>query len=262
MPVIQVDATLDGARVDVEQSGAGRDLVLLHSLLADRTVFGAVVPLLSRKRRVTLVSLPGYDASSPAGPGVEDYADRIAALLAALRLPRETDVLGNGFGGFIAVALAARHGGRFDRLIAAPALATFPEAAKQPFHRLAGLVSSQGMAAVLDAAVQRMFPASFIQKNPALVAERKRALAKADPACFRTACLALAKLDLAPVLPTIKNRTLVMVGSEDATIPAALARELSAGIPGAKFVELAGCGHCPQLENPRLFVDEVERFLV
>jgi len=54
---------------------------------------------------------------------------------------------------------------------------------------------------------------------------------------------------------------MVMVGSEDATTPAALARQLADGIRGAKFAELAGCGHCPQLENPRAFVGEVERFL-
>ena len=35
MPVIQVN----GANVDVEQDGAGRDLVLLHSLLAERSAF-------------------------------------------------------------------------------------------------------------------------------------------------------------------------------------------------------------------------------
>jgi hypothetical protein len=47
------------------------------------------------------------------------------------------------------------------------------------------------------------------------VEERKRALAKADPAPFRTACLALANLDLSPVLKNIKNATLVLAGTED-----------------------------------------------
>src|SRR6185436_16881567 len=117
--------------------GEGRDLVLLHSLLADRTAFDRVVPLLARRRRVWRVDLPGYGKSSAACTTVEDYADRIAERLGELKLPVTTDVLGNGFGGFIAVMLAARHGGRLGRLIAAPALATFPEAAKAPFHRMA-----------------------------------------------------------------------------------------------------------------------------
>ena len=250
-----------GARVDVAQAGEGRNLVLLHSLLTDRSVFDRVAPTLSRKRRLTLVNLPGYGGSSPAGADIESYADRVAATLEALRLPRDTDILGNGFGGFIAVMLAVRHGKRFDRLIAAPALAGFPEAAKAPFHRMAGLVSSQGMGAVLDAAIQRMLPAAFIEKHPEIAAQRRQSLAKADAACFATACRALARLDLSGVLKEIKNPTLVMAGSEDATTPPGLARELAAGIPGAKFLELKGCGHCPQVENPGAFVAALEDFL-
>jgi len=257
MAIIEVK----GARVDVQQAGTGRNLVLLHSLLTDLTVFDRVAPELARKLRITLVNLPGYGGSSPAGTDIESYADRVADVLEALRLPRDTAVLGNGFGGFVAVMLAVRHGKRFDRLIAAPALAGFPEAAKQPFHRMAGLVSSQGMGAVLDAAIQRMLPAAFIEKNPQVVAERKASLAKADPACFATACLALARLDLSGAVKEIRNPTLVMAGSEDATTPPALARQLAEGIPGAKFVQLDGCGHCPQVEKPQVFVDALEAFL-
>jgi len=255
MPLIETR----GARIDVEQTGQGPDLVLLHSLLTDRTVFDRIVPRV--RRRLTLVNLPGYGGSTAAGADIESYADRVAAVLDELKLSKETAILGNGFGGFIAVMLAVRHGARFGRLIAAPALAGFPEAAKQPFHRMAGLVEAQGMGAVLDAAIQRMLPAPFIEKNPAVVAERRAALAKADPACFATACRALAGLNLSKDVQSIKNPTLVMVGSLDATTPPALARQLAESIPGARFLELKGCGHCPQIENPQAFVAAVEEFL-
>jgi len=247
--------------VDVEHRGSGPDLVILHSLLAERSAFDRVAPALSKKRRVWFVNLPGYGASRPAGVSVEDYADRIAVLLKALPLEGEADLLGNGFGGFIAVALAARHGALVRRLIAAPALAAFPEPAKQPLRGLAERVAKEGMSGALEVAIRRMFPERFIAANPSVVEERRQALMKADPACFRTACLALAALDLSPVLSNIKSETLVMAGSEDATTPPALARELAAKIPNAKFRELQGCGHCPQIENPALFVQVVEEFL-
>jgi pimeloyl-ACP methyl ester carboxylesterase len=257
MPLIKVrDVALE-----VEQLGAGRDLVLLHSLLADRTAFDRVAPALAKKRRVWLVNLPGYGDSSPAGPSIEDYAERIAGLLAVLGLPRETDVLGNGFGGFIALGLAARHGAKFDRLVIADSLASFPEPAKQPLRALAERVAKEGMAGALDIAIRRMFPEKYIAAHPEVVEERKRALQKADPACFRTACLALVNVDLCPSLKDIKNKTLVMAGSEDATTPPALARSLASGIAGAKFLEIAGCGHCPQIEDPEAFVAAVEGFL-
>ena len=251
----------NGADLDVVQAGAGRDLVMLHSLLTDRSAFDHVVPELVKTRRLTLVNLPGYGGSGPAGKDVESYADRVAGLFDALRLPRQTDVLGNGFGGFISVALAARHGKRFDRLIVADALAVFPEPAKLPLRNLAAKVALEGMAGALDVAIRRMFPDAFIAANPGIVAERKRALEKADAACFQAACLALARLDFTPVLKSIRNPTLVMAGALDQTTPPALARELAAGIAGAKFLEVAGCGHCPQIENPRAFVKAVNGFL-
>jgi 3-oxoadipate enol-lactonase len=256
----QYDAMALVEGIDLEHRGSGPDLVILHSLLADRSAFERAAPGLARNRRVWLLNLPGYGASVPGGSSVEDYADRIAEVIRSLKL-EGTDVLGNGFGGFIAVALAARHGARLRRLIAAPALAAFPEPAKQPLRALAERVAKEGMSGALDVAIRRMFPEPFIAANPGIVAERRHALIKADGECFRTACLALARLDLSPVLKTIENQTLVMAGSEDATTPPALARRLAAEIPDAEFRELTGCGHCPQIENPALFVQAVEDFL-
>jgi pimeloyl-ACP methyl ester carboxylesterase len=253
---------IGGAGLDVIEQGSGRHLVLLHSLLTDRSAFDLVVPELSRSRRLVLVNLPGYGASRAAGTDVESYADRLAGLFEALSLPRRTDVLGNGLGGFISIALAARHGDKFERLVVADALATFPEPAKQPLRDLAAKVAREGMAGALDIAIRRMFPEPFIAAHPRIVDERKQVLARqADPACFQAACHALARLDFAPLLATIRNPTLVMAGALDQTTPPALARELAGGIPGAKFLEIPGCGHCPQIENPRAFVDAVNGFL-
>ncbi len=257
MPIVKVN----GVNVDVTQTGTGRDLVLLHSLLADRSAFDRVVPALAMKRRVTLVNLPGYGASAAHGASVEDYADHIAGLLRTLELPQQTDVLGNGLGGFIAIALACRHGASFDKLFIADSLATFPPTGKEPLRLMAERVKQQGMSAVLDAAINRMFPPAFIAANADLVAGRKAVLAQADPGCFSSACLALSQIDLRPLLAGIRNPTFVMVGALDGATPAPLARELANGIPGAGFMEIPDCGHCPQLEKPDVFVKAVEEFL-
>ena len=58
---------VDGADMDVVETGSGRDLVLLHSLLSDRSAFDQVVPALAKTYRLTLVNLPGYGNSSPGG---------------------------------------------------------------------------------------------------------------------------------------------------------------------------------------------------
>src|SRR3954467_15898617 len=65
--------------LDVEHRVSASDLVILHSLLADRSAFGRVGPSLSKKRRLWLVNLTGYGDSPPNGTSFEEYADRIAA---------------------------------------------------------------------------------------------------------------------------------------------------------------------------------------
>ncbi len=252
----------NGSEFEVEQSGEGPHLVLLHSLLTDRGSFAPVVPALSRIRRVTLVSLPGFGATAPVGssdPGIEDYADRIADLLGALG--GAADVVGNGFGGFIALALAARHGARLGRLVLADTGATFPEAGRAPFRAMADAVERSGMAAILDGAVRRIFPEAYLAAHPEAIAERKRVLLQASAAQFAVACRALSRVDLRDALPRISNRTLVVVGALDAATPPALARELEASIPGARLVEIPGCGHCPALEQPEAFLAAVLPFL-
>lgn len=254
--------SLEGIAVEYAQEGQGPDLLLLHSLLTELTVFDRVLPQLERKHRVTRINLPGFGRSDPLPlDSVAAYADHVSAVMAALHLPESTDVFGNGFGAFVSLELAIRHGERFNRLIAADALASFPEPAKAPFRGMAEKVRTGGMSAVLDTAIARMFPPAFAEGNPNVVAARKAALAPTDAECFARACLALAALDLHPQLGQIRNRTLVLCGFLDQTTPPALARELASSISGANYQEIRGSGHCPMLEQPAALVAEIERFL-
>jgi len=246
--------------VDHDQRGNGPDLLLIHSLLTERSVFDLVLPQLAARYRVTRINLPGFGSSPPAVlHSVADHADHVARVMDELKLPKDTAVFGNGFGAFVALELAIRHGKRFGRLIVADTLAAFPEAARVPFRGMAERVSKDGMAAVLDTAIGRMFPESFSKRFPEVVAERKAALGKVDPQCFARACLALASMDLSEKTKDIKNPTLVLCGALDQTTPPALARALAEKIPGARYEEIADSGHCPMLEQPDRLVSLLTR---
>jgi pimeloyl-ACP methyl ester carboxylesterase len=210
-----------------------------------------VLPRLAKERRVTRINLPGFGSSSPTElTTVAAHADHVVRVMDALELPRDTAAFGNGFGAFVALELAIRHGARFGKLIVADTLAAFPEPARVPFRTMAERVSAGGMKAVLDTAIGRMFPPAFAERHPDLIAARKAALAAVDPACFARACLALASLDLSAAASTIRSRTLVLCGAMDQTTPPALARELAQKIPAARYEDIADCGHCPMLEQP------------
>jgi pimeloyl-ACP methyl ester carboxylesterase len=239
------------AQVEYDQRGAGPHLLLIHSLLTELTVFDLVLPRLAEKHTVTRINLPGFGASSAVKlKTLGDHADHVARVMDALKLPRDTAVFGNGFGAFVALELAIRHGARFGRLIVADTLAAFPEPARVPFRNMAAKVAAEGMKAVLDTAIGRMFPPAFAQAHPEAIADRKAKLGKVDAQCFARACLALASMDLTAQVPTIKNAVLVMCGVLDQTTPPALARELAQRIPGARYEEIAESGHCPMLEQP------------
>jgi 3-oxoadipate enol-lactonase len=248
--------------VDHDQRGEGPDLLLIHSLLTERTVFDAVLPALAARHRVTRLNLPGFGQTPPVAlHTVAEHADWLAKAMDQLSLPKDTAVFGNGFGAFVCLELAIRHGARFGRLIVADTLAAFPEAARVPFRGMAERVSKGGMAAVLDTAIGRMFPPAFAGKNPDIIAARKAALAKVDPQCFARACLALAEMDLTDKVPGIENPTLVLCGSLDQTTPPALARALAERIPGARYEQIPDSGHCPMLEQADLLAKSMKAFL-
>jgi pimeloyl-ACP methyl ester carboxylesterase len=250
-----------GGVVDVVSSGAGPDLVLLHSLLIDRSAFEKILPALEKSRRVHLMALPGFDRSSPVAGGVEAYADRVAEALRAMRLGSGAAVLGNGFGGFVAVALAQRHGALFEGLLLVDTAASFPAAARGAFRVMAEKVAAGGMEAIVDIAARRIFHDAYLERNPAAFDERRAVLRRFEPGAFIAACRALERVDLRAGLSDIRKPTLVVVGELDAATPLDLARELARDIPGARFALLPGCGHCPPLEQPDAFLAAVGGFL-
>ena len=258
MPTISVKDT----SVEYRDSGSGAPLVLLHTLLADRSVYDGVVPALATDRRIVTPNFPGYgESTGPIGERIEAYADLVIGLLDELQVDR-VDLLGNGFGGFVAQSVALDHPGRVGQLILVDTAPAFPDPAKIPLRGLQAKVQAEGMQGVLDAAMLRMFPKSFIEAAPATISERREALSRAEPLLFANACGALIALDHRPRLREIGHETLVMVGLEDETTPPELSRILAEGIPNARLIELPGVGHCPQVQAPDQFLTGVRSFLV
>lgn len=256
-----VGISVDGANVDVEVSGDGPPLVLLHSALTDRGAFDRVRPALAGKRTLVLVNLPGFGASDPAPPRVDAVADRVAGLMGILELGLETAVLGHGYGGAVALTLAARHGERFAALAVVSTTPAYPDSERGLLRAMATRAETAGMAAVAEAALGRLFPEGFPAEDPDVVAGRRACLLAMDPRRFAETCRTLAATDLHGLLPEIANPTLVMVGERDLATPPASARALADGIPGARYVEVPGAGHAPHIEAPQSFLDTIATFV-
>jgi 3-oxoadipate enol-lactonase len=247
--------------VNAAEVGYGPPLFLFHSLLSDRASFDAVAPGLSRSFRVVIPELPGFGRSQAVRGGLAEVADRMAEAVSDAASGSDAIVLGNGYGGFVALQMAIRHPGIAARLILADCGAAFSDTGRQAFRNMAAASHAKGLSAITDVAMLRLFAPEFQEANPELMHDRRAAFLKTDPDVFRAACAQLATLDLRPELSKVDVPVLVMVGEHDEATPPPMSRELAEGLPNARLKIIPGCAHVPQLQSPKLFLDTIADFL-
>jgi pimeloyl-ACP methyl ester carboxylesterase len=262
IPVMPItDLKSPDGRITAARSGSGRDLIILHSLLTDRHAFDPVLPELSARFKVTLLNLPGFHGSKPVGGSMTAYTAFVRDAFDAFEIGRDATLMGNGFGGTVALAFALAHPDRVGRLVLADVAPGFPPEGKQAFRVMSEKVAAGGLGSIADIASNRVFHTDYLAKNPGAIGERRAVLLRIDPGAFRAACAALIDADLVAQLPQLKALTLVVFGELDQATPPALNMLIASKVPGARHVELKGCGHCPPLEQPRQFLAAIDDFI-
>jgi 3-oxoadipate enol-lactonase len=257
----RTDRLFAGGTVNAAQSGHGPALFLVHSLLSDRASFDAVAPKLSQSFRVIVPELPGFGGSKAVSGGLAAVADRMAEVVREAAGGDQTIMLGNGYGGFVALQMAIRHPGIATRLIFADCGAAFSDEGREAFRNMAAASKAKGLAAITDVAMRRLFAPEFQASHPDLMRDRREAFLKTDPEVFQAACADLAELDLRPELGKVTVPALVLVGEHDEATPPPMSRELAALLPDARLKIIPGCAHVPQLQSPEIFLDAIADFL-
>lgn len=244
------------------RTGEGRDLVLLHSLFADRHAFDPVLPTLAAKHRVTLFNLPGFHGSQPAMLALMDaYLAVIEDGFDEFGITKDSVLIGNGFGGTVALAFALAHPERISKLVVSDAAAGFPPEGREAFAVMAQKVADGGLGSIAEIAAKRVFSPAYLSAHPEKMEERKKVLMGIEPKAFQAACRILQETDLVPLLHHMKVPTIVVCGEFDQATPPALNKQIVEKVPGAKYVELPGCGHCPPLEQAEQFLAAIKDFV-
>jgi len=257
---------------NVHDLGSGAPVLLLHGSGPGVSAWAnwrLLLPVLAKTRRVIAPDLLGFgytdrpsDPCDNANYRMDTWVQQAVDLLDTLGIA-QTDLVGNSFGGALALALAIKHPQRVRRLVLMGSVGV-------PFPLTPGLDAVWGytpslanMRALLDifafdrsrvtdelaqlryqASIQPGFQESFAAMFPA---PRQRWVAAMESTEAK--------------IRALSHETLVVHGREDQVIPLSNSVTLAQWIPRAQLHVFGQCGHWTQIEHAARFAQLVENFL-
>ncbi|MBI5609224.1 MAG: alpha/beta hydrolase [Deltaproteobacteria bacterium] len=245
--------TENGVRVRVRDVGKGPAVLLLHGFASALETWTTVTPELERNHRVISLDLKGFGwTDRPEG----DYSPMAQAALVRGVLDqlgvKEFDLIAHSWGSSVALALALQAPERVQKIALYDAWVF--EDQLPSFFRWAKV---GGVGEALFALFYKQRPGDRISAafyNPDLVSEAF--VEEIEHALERpgTSAAALAAVrgqnfaELEPKWPSIKNRTLLLWGREDAVTWLEFGERLQNLLPNAELKVYPHCGHFPMLE--------------
>jgi len=250
-----------GLEVAYERVGEGPPLVFVHGAAEDGRVWQPQVGALADEFTVVAWDEPGAGGSSdvPAGFGLADYADCLAAVVEALALG-PAHVAGLSWGGTVVLELYRRHPGLVGSLILVDTYAGW--AGSLPEEEVRARV--EGARRMLEAPAEEFdptLPGLFAGDPPAeFVALLEQIAADVRPDSLSTQLSVMAAADQRDLLARIAVPTLLIWGELDARSPLRVARQFEQAIPDTNLVVIPACGHVSHLERPEQFNEAVREF--
>jgi len=259
---------VDGARLHVEEAGAGKTITMLHGYMVDSGQWDCEFAALSRDHRVLRYDARGFGRSA-IEPGAYAHHEDLAAVLDASGV-RRTALLACSGGAATALDFALAHPGRVEAMVFVGAgyWGQFPNGtpAVRAFMQALGSYDVPG---IIDSSLRAFTdgPRRRPEDVDAEVRRRTREMTthnfQREPNYWRRAALDQRE----PQPPSLERLheiaapTLLIVGSEDQPEAIALSERMADGIPGARLLLVQGAGHHANLEAPDVVLAETRRWL-
>jgi 2-hydroxy-6-oxo-octa-2,4-dienoate hydrolase len=266
----EIGTTIDagGIKTNVVEAGNGAPVVLVHGSGPGVTGYAnwrLTMPVLAQRFRVIVPDMVGFGYTERPPDlrcDVDTWADQVVGVLDALGLERAS-VVGNSFGGAIALRLAARRPERVDRLVLMGSVGV-------PFPITAGLDAVWGYQPSV-ANMRRIM--DLFAHDPGLISDElaeMRYRASTQPG-FQESYAALfpaprqrwvdAMVTPDEQIRALPHETLVVHGREDRIIPLATSLRLTELIERSQLHVFGRCGHWTQIEWTAAFNRLVADFL-
>jgi pimeloyl-ACP methyl ester carboxylesterase len=266
-PEIGATADADGIKTNYLEAGTGDPVVLIHGSGPGVTSYAnwrLVLPALAENFRVLAPDMVGFGFSErPANIeyGVQTWADQVVGLMDTLELPK-AHLVGNSFGGAIALRIATQHPDRVGKLVLMGSMGV-PFPITEGLERVWGYEPSfENMRKVLDVfaysrdivndelaevryrgSIQPGFQESFAAMFPAPRQRWVEAMCTPEDEIRR-----------------LPHRTLIVHGREDQVIPVQTSLRLMELIDNADLSVFSHCGHWSMIERTKDFNRSVSEF--
>ena len=267
-PEIGTRVRTGGFETNVHDVGSDAPVLLIHGSGPGVSAWAnwrLVIPALAKARRVVAPDMVGFGYTDrPAGIeyGMDTWVQQALDLLDALGL-EQVDLVGNSFGGALAMALAIRAPERVQRLVLMGSVGVpFPitegldavwgyEASFENMRRIMDyfawsrdLVNDELAKLRYEASIRPGFQESFSAMFPA-------------PRQRWVDAMTSAEADIR----ALPHETLIIHGREDKVIPLSNSLTLADWIPNAQLHVFGHCGHWTQIEHSARFNRLVGDFL-
>lgn len=267
-PEIGGEVLANGIRTNVHEVGEGYPLMMLHGSGPGVSAWAnwrLVMPALSKVARVIAPDMVGFGYTErPQGQSysMDVWVKQAIAVLDALDIKR-ADLVGNSFGGALAIAMAIRHPDRVRRLILMGSVGV-------NFDLTYGLdavwgytPSVENMKKLLDVfAFNKQLVTDDLAElryKASVAPGIHEAFSSMFPPPRQRGIEALASPE--HEIRNIAHETLIVHGREDRVIPVSNSITLSNLIPRAQLHIYPQCGHWTQIEHSARFAQLVANFV-
>lgn len=267
-PEIGRTVRVDGVGINLHDRGEGTPVLLIHGSGPGVSAWAnwrLTIPVLAARHRVVAPDMVGFGYTErPAGVryDMDTWVRQLVGLLDTLGIAR-ADIVGNSFGGALALAAAIRHPGRIDRMVLMGSTGV-------PFELTPGLDAVWGytpsvanMRKLLDIfAFDRSLVSDGLAELRYQASIRpgvQEAFASMFPEPRQQGVEALASAEAD--IRALQNETLVIHGREDRVVPLATSLTLSQWLPRSQLHVFGRCGHWTQIEQAERFTRLVLDFL-
>ncbi|CAM3750788.1 alpha/beta fold hydrolase [Polaromonas hydrogenivorans] len=267
-PEIGQSILANGVNTNYHDVGSGFPVLMIHGSGPGVSAWAnwrLTIPALAAQRRVIAPDMVGFGFSErPAGIryGLDSWVAQAIGLLDALKIER-ADLIGNSFGGALALALAIRHPTRVRRLV-------LMGAAGVSFPITPGLDAVWGytpsianMRKLLDVfAFDRTLMSDELAElryRASIQPGFQEAFSAMFPAPRQNGVEALASRE--EDIRALPHETLVVHGREDQVLPLSNSLTLAQWISRSQLHVFGRCGHWTQIEHAARFAQLVGNFL-